>query len=79
MPGDVLAPATDVLLHCGLLLSVLGIPTVTALIQRRPILRVRGAEHIVEITEGCTELFREERTRLVSVLSVVGDAYGAQS
>src|SRR5215213_10790537 len=38
-----------------------GIPTVTALIQRKPIVRFRRAEHIVEITEGSTEFVRQER------------------
>ena len=40
-----------------------GIPTVTALIQRKPIVRFRRAEHIVEITEGSTEFVGQERTR----------------
>src|SRR5215212_12035336 len=40
-----------------------GIPTVTALIQRKPIVRFRRAEHIVEITEGGTEFVSQERTR----------------
>jgi hypothetical protein len=35
-----------------------GIPAISALIEREAILRVRGAEHIVEIPEGCTDLFR---------------------
>jgi len=33
----------------------------TALIEREVIVRFRGAEHIVEITEGSTEIVRQKR------------------